>query len=489
MPDITKLHSRLDPDPKFLFHFAGQAFFNSLIFFLLAARKFPVASKVVMIVTLSDQDSSLVANDGAADFNDRFAGRIFFHDPHFTLSLPVFKLIMPFMELAATAYSKIPIPEKAAENVAQSLLKKLNGAKPDTIILFATSHHRRHYQKILNRVAEITGARQIAGASGAGVLTDEMEIERQAGIAAMALPASSDFAASSFVIPDLQENNFRAGEKLGHFLRQDQINRTEMMLLFPDPFSFQSHLFFEGFESVGGYVPIAGAAASEDGGEEKTWQFGDGRTFFDSVSGLAFSGKVDCEIGLTRSCQPFGEPLQITRSEGNMIYEIEGRPAYDMLLESISHIEFDNPNQLFQKVFLGMPVRSFQTDFSSNYLIRNIMGINAKKGMLSCVSPVEEGEFVTFTVRDRDLARRDLHHMLTDMRLRFQDKKPAFGFYFNCCARGEMLYGEPNHDIQMIREEFPGLPVVGFFGYGELAPLDHVNHLHQHTGVLAMVAV
>ncbi len=391
------------------------------------------------------------------------------------------------MNAAATAYSKIPIAEKAAENVAKSLLKKLGGRQPDVVVIFATSDHRKNYQKILNRVAEITQAKQITGSSAAGVLTDEMEVERQAGIAAMAIVDSPGCQSSCFLIPNLQENNFRAGEKLGESLRAN-VAPAKMMLLFPDPFSFQSPLFFDGLESGYGYLPIAGAAASEDGSEEKTYQFGDGRSSFDAAAGVVFSGRADCEIGLTRSCKPFGEPLKITRAEGNMIYEIDGRPAYDILLESISHIDFDDPGQLFQRIFLGVPTKSFQTDFSSNYLIRNILGVNAKKGMLSCVSPVEEGDFVTFTVRDRIAARQDLREMLQDMSLRFVDRKPSFGFYFNCCARGAMLYGEPNHDIQMIRDEFPEVPIAGFFGYGEIAPLDHVNHMHQHSGVLVLVS-
>lgn len=388
---------------------------------------------------------------------------------------------------AATAYSKIPIPEKAAETVAKTLLDKLGSPRAETVIVFASSEHRRHYSKILDIISHITCAEKITGAGAAGVLTEELEIERHAGIAAMALSSSAGAEAVPFIVHELQENNFRAGERLGNQFRKN-LAAIEGAVLFPDPFSFQSHLFFEGFESAYGYVPMAGAAASEDGSEEKTYQFYGRHAAFDAAAGVAFSGKAGFEIGLTHSCKPFGGPLQITRAEGNMIYEMDGRPAYDILLESLSGIEFENPNQLLQRVFLGVPTRSFQTEFSNNYLIRNIMGVNAKKGMLSCVSPVEVGEFVTFTVRDPKMAALDLKNMLEDMRFRFQGRKPSFGFYFNCCARGEMLYGEPSHDVRRIREEFPGVPVLGFFGYGEIAPIDHVNHLHQHSGVLSLVS-
>ena len=114
------------------------------------------------------------------------------------------------------------------------------------------------------------------------------------------------------------------------------------------------------------------------------------------------------------------------------------------------------------------------------------MGINTKKGMLSTVSPVEEGEFLTFTVRDPRLARADLQRMLADMKKRFEGETPGFGFYFNCCARGESLYGQKNVDLELIRKAFPHIPILGFFSYGEIAPLDYVNHLHHYSGVLTL---
>ena len=335
----------------------------------------------------------------------------------------------------------------------------------------------------------------MVGASSHGVLTEEQEIERHPAVAVMALTAD-EIHARSFLIENLQENNFLAGEKTGMLLQAGGI-APQMAFLFPDPFSFQSPFFFDGFESAVGYVPLLGGCAGEEGREGKTYQIENSRAAFDAVSGLALSGHFRTETGLTRSCQPFGEPLQITRAEGNMIYEMDGRPAYDILLEVLSQLPFSaiggsasggqNSDQVLERVFLGTPLRSFQTEFSNHYLIRNIMGVNAKKGMLACVAPVEEGEFVTFTMRDPGLARQDMRTMLEDLKNRIEPSKPAFGFYFNCGARGEALYNAPSADIAMIREAFPGVPILGFFAYGEIAPVDHVNHLHYHSGVLTLV--
>lgn len=390
------------------------------------------------------------------------------------------------MIFAGTSYSTHKTALEAAREAATGAMKKSGAARADVAIFFASAKYRKHYSGILEVLRNITGAKSIVGASGCGILTEETEVERHTGIGVMVIQSDS-LSAASFLIDNLQENNFRAGEAAAKELA-DRI-QAELLLLFPDPFSFQSSHFFDGFEGVRGYLPMIGGAAAEDSRETKTYQMEGTRVAYDAACGLALGGSFRFETGITHSCRPFGDSLQITRADGNAIYEIDGRPAYDILLESISHIEFRNPNHIFQNIFLGLPMKNFQTDFSGDqYLVRHIMGVNAKKGMLTCTSPVLEGEFVTFTVRDPELARQDLRLMLQDLKDRLAPSKAAFGFYFNCCARGQNLYGKTGEDAALIREYFPGLPVLGFFSYGEIAPVDHVNHLHHHSGVLTLIA-
>jgi small ligand-binding sensory domain FIST len=66
-------------------------------------------------------------------------------------------------------------------------------------------------------------------------------------------------------------------------------------------------------------------------------------------------------------------------------------------------------------------------------------------------------------------------------------KKPALGWYFNCCARGNSLYGMPGIDTAYIRQVLGDFPLIGFFGGYELAPLGKTNHLFAYTGVLALI--
>ena len=385
---------------------------------------------------------------------------------------------------AGTGSSENTSLEKAAVEAVSQALERAGTSKANLLLLFATLNEPNKWAGVLRKLKSFAVAEEVVGNSAFGILTEQTEIEQRPSVAAMAFHGSKD-SFLPFLIPHLQENNFQAGINLARTLRDSNFE-SAVSMIFPDAFSFQHGSFFDGFESEGGGFLIGGCA-SERGGEEKTFQWGRGKLSYDSVSGVAFEKNLDFEVGITQSCQPLGEPLQMTRSKGNMIFEIDGRPAYDIFLEFITQLHFEDTREVFHRLFLGLPLTSFQTDFTrSRYLVRNIMGVNARKGVLACASEVDQGDYVTFTLRDPSRAKQDLVMMLQDLKQRADGRNPLFGLYFNCCARGVSLYGTSGEDTALIREYFPGLPVTGFFTFGEIAPVEYVNHLHHYSGILTL---
>ena len=375
--------------------------------------------------------------------------------------------------------------EKAGLEATEKALERTGVSKPDVLLVFATGGETHKWTSALKKIKSFAGTQAVVGSSAFGVLTEEAELEQRPSVALLAFSGVKE-SLIPFLVPNLQENNFKAAGSLAKILK-DSLGRSSLSLVFPDAFSFQNGPFFDGFESENEFTPLVGGCASEPGGEEKTFQWLGDRVAFDAASGLAFGENWEFEIGITQSCQPLGEPLQITRSQGNMIFEIEGRPAYNIFLELITQLHFEDTREVFHRLFLGLPLTSFQTEFNrSRYLIRNIMGVNAHKGLLACASQVEEGDYVTFALRDPLRAKQDLVLMLEDLRQKSEGRAPLFGLYFNCCARGIALYGTPGEDTALIREYFPGLPVAGFFTFGEIAPVDDVNHFHHYSGIFAV---
>lgn len=389
------------------------------------------------------------------------------------------------MTKVATSFSRFQHSQTAAEACVRDALKKMDTDRADFAIVYTSTHHHKHLDSITQTIKRATQVAHVVGSSNYGVITEDCEIEDEPAVALM-LVKSNEIRATAVLAHNLQESSFKAGAQVGSALNERGCKPAALWLS-PDHYSFQPALFFDALSRQLGEVPCIGSTASENGEIQKVYQMHNEEVTFDAASVLALEGPVRLEYAVTQSCYPFGDPVRITRSKGDEIYEIDGRPAYDLFLEYASRVEGMHPDQTHHNILMGLPLHSFQTEFSkSNYLIRNIAEINTKSGMISCAAPVEEGEYITFTVRDAEKARLDLESTLCDLRQRMS-APPVFGFYFNCCTRGQALYQEKDIDIRLIRDFFPKTPILGCFSYGEIAPIDFTNHMHHYSGALCFI--
>jgi small ligand-binding sensory domain FIST len=63
---------------------------------------------------------------------------------------------------------------------------------------------------------------------------------------------------------------------------------------------------------------------------------------------------------------------------------------------------------------------------------------------------------------------------------------------FSCIGRGPYFYGGEDRDLDIVRERFPGLPLLGTYGTGQIAPSasgnKHINRQLQNAVVTALIS-
>ena len=175
--------------------------------------------------------------------------------------------------------------------------------------------------------------------------------------------------------------------------------------------------------------------------------------------------------------------MVITKAQENLIFEINDRPAFEVFVELVGKPFQQDLRRALAFVFVGLPPDPRQTEIEpGQYLVRNIIGLDAQRGILAVAQPVEAGQPLIFTLRDGQRARDDLGQMLERQGARLEGRKPRLGLYFNCCARGSGLYGVPGIDTAYIKQALADVPVIGFFGNYEIGPMAGGNHLLTYTG-------
>jgi small ligand-binding sensory domain FIST len=271
-------------------------------------------------------------------------------------------------------------------------------------------------------------------------------------------------------------------------LTQRVAGQNSLLALFPDTYNGQPQKLLKAIESEIGFVPVVGAGSSENGMAQVTYQLCGDALDTNAVAGLSLAGSFEALIEITQGCQPITKPMVITKAENNLIHEIDNRPALEVFAQTLKGPLAEDLRRALTYLFVGLPADREQNSVApGHYVVRNIVGLDPDNGVLGVAEEVAEGEAMIFTLRDGQRARDDLSQMLQRQSDKLAGRKPAFGFYFNCCARGNSLYGVPGIDTAYIRQALGDFPLIGFFGGYELAPLEGANHLFAYTGVLALI--
>jgi small ligand-binding sensory domain FIST len=333
--------------------------------------------------------------------------------------------------------------------------------------LYLTDH-------LVDSVAEIrealrlgTGIEAWVGSTGIGVCATGIEYFDQPALAVMVgcLPAG-EFALFDSARDDLaafvDQNRPWLDESLGNFgvVHADPRN-PEIMQLIP-AFAEAASAFLVGAltSSRSAHAQLAGEVT--EGG----------------LSGLVVSGQVGVATGLTQGCSPIGEAHVVTEARDNIVVSLDDRPALDVFKEAVGEILARDLSRVAGYIFAVVPVRGADWD---DYLVRNLAGFDEREGLLAIAEVLEPGQRLMFCRRDQASAQEDLERMLTGLKGRL-DGPPQGALYHTCLARGPNLFGPASQELKAIQAALGEVPLVGFFGNGEIS----AGRLYTYTGVLSL---
>jgi small ligand-binding sensory domain FIST len=197
--------------------------------------------------------------------------------------------------------------------------------------------------------------------------------------------------------------------------------------------------------------------------------------------GVALSGNVVVDTLVAQGCRPVGELMRVTRCQGNILYELDGRPAFEAVQELFATLDEYDRRLAGTALFVGVLMDEFRDEPRvGDFLIRNLIGADPRRGALAVGEYLQEGMRVRFHLRDAETSAEDLHTMLKG----YEKSSPetlSGALLFSCLGRGEGLYGLPNFDTGVFREHLGDVPVGGFFCNGEIGPVGGNTFLHGYT--------
>jgi small ligand-binding sensory domain FIST len=359
----------------------------------------------------------------------------------------------------------------------EGALAPLDGEAPDLLVLFASASYRQHYGELLAEAADTTRATEVAGCSASGVIAGAREVEEEAGIAALALrlpPAA--LLSVRHVLPEERPASDLAGMPP---------KACRGIVLVADPFSADVGSLIETLERQYQGVPVVGGLATGFPGAHWTAVFHGTSVSDDGAVVIAFGGGVELRPVVSQGCEPIGQPWTVTNATEHIVRSIGGRPAYQVLVETVQALDPAQRERINGNLLVGLAMDEYRDEFKrGDFLIRNLMGIDPSSGAMAIAAQPRVGQTLQFQIRDARAADEELRHMLAGV----SGQPPAAALLFACNGRGAGLFGAPDHDARTVRELLGPLPLAGLFCNGEIGPVGAATYLHGFTASLALIA-
>lgn len=342
---------------------------------------------------------------------------------------------------------------------------------------FFSMAHLPRADLVQETVLAETGCAALFGCSAMGLVAAGEEVEGRAGLAVMVGEAPG-MEARSALLP-------ATGEGAGSLVPGDG---PGVLLALPDAYRVDAGDWLASLYRQRPALPVYGAGATDNGTTGMSLQLGLEGVQSGSVAALGLSGEtMEVAVGITQSCTPAGDARFITRAEGNVLLELDGRPAIHAYIEQGQKLGVEDFQELVQQLLLGFPLDSESPSFAGDAcLVRHLIGFDQRTGGLMVPDDLAHQRAMVFMQRNARQAERDMHRMTAGLRERLSGP-PDFGLYFDCAARGRRLYGREGVDSEVIRRELGEFPLIGMLGGFEMATTVGLPLMYTYTGVLVLV--
>ena len=364
---------------------------------------------------------------------------------------------------------------------------ELAGGAPDLVIAFVSVQHSERYGEVASLIEANLPGGLLVGCSGGGVIGDGREVEQRPGFAMTAVQMPNVDLTPFHIEDDALPDGDAAPEAWQSLVTApgdadgDRDTIPEFLLL-ADPFSMRGDHLLTGLDyAFPKSVKIGGLAsgAQHPGGNAlylKDKMYGSG------VVGVAMHGDIVVDTVVAQGCRPIGSLMIVTACDRNTLLELDGRTPFEVLRELFDDLSDADRDLAGHSLFLGVVMDELQESPKlGDYLIRNIMGIDPKRGALTIGEMLKEGQMVQFHLRDAATSAQNLSAMLDQYMGTAPPFPEAGALLFSCLGRGAMLYGSPDHDTDMFREKVGQMPLTGFFCNGEIGPVGGSTYLHGYT--------
>jgi hypothetical protein len=234
-------------------------------------------------------------------------------------------------------------------------------------------------------------------------------------------------------------------------------------------------------DGTGGDAVITGGLAGDGERFRHTWVLVDGEPRSGYVSAVGLAGdEFRVGHGSRGGWETFGPQRRVTRSEGNVLFELDGQPALELYKKYLGDRAAGLP-----ATALLFPLAVWAPGSDKRQLVRTILSIDEATQSMTFAGDVPQGS-------QAQLMRASLDRIVDAARVAADDSATtpgagALAVAVSCVGRRLLLGGRTEDELEATLGGLPAdAALVGFYSYGEISPiLARTCDLHNQTMTVA----
>ena len=334
-------------------------------------------------------------------------------------------------------------------------------------------------QELINFLKQKYPKATIIGCSTAGEISDINVNDNSVSLTAVELDKTIH-KLQAVKVNDM-EQSFEAGVQLANKFNLDNLKH---ILVFSDGLNLNGADLVEGLRGVLPRTSITGGLAGDLGDFSETFVVANQTIMKKAIVAIGFYGE-QLQVGYSSKggWDSFGVDRLVTRSNKNILYELDGQPALELY-----------------KLFLGANAKnlprsgllfplSIRSKDNNGPIVRTILSINEEDQSLTFAGNIPEGSYVRLMKANIDRLIDGARDSAKDA-FKTSKKNTQLALLISCVGRRFVLKQLIEEEVEAVQDILGGeTKITGFYSFGEIGPFAKLSPCEFHNQTMTITTL
>lgn len=282
-------------------------------------------------------------------------------------------------------------------------------------------------------------------------------------------------------------SQFGSSKEAGkHILRSLDGELLKHILVFTDGQLVNGSELVEGInENIPPTVTVSGGLAGDDGRFQKTLVGLNGNVSEGNLVSIGLYGNhIAVGHGSQGGWDSFGQDREITRSEANVLYELDGQSALELYKKYLGELASELPSSA-----LLFPL-AIKINNNKESVVRTILSVNEADQSMTFAGNMPQGSYARLMKANFDRLIDAASEAAGNSCASFPDSKPQLAILISCVGRKLVLGERTEEEVESVRDILGEETLItGFYSYGEISPLIKTSGCDLHNQTMTITTL